>query len=123
LITRIDGAQRRGYSAVFSFADFCGLLCPMPAYVIVELDIVDPAGFEKYKKAVVPLVEKYGGKYIAVSDAVERLEGDWNPKRIVILQFDSMQRAREWHGCEEYREPRKMRQRSARTKMILVEGL
>jgi uncharacterized protein (DUF1330 family) len=51
------------------------------------------------------------------------LEGDWNPKRIVILEFESMQRAKEWLNCGEYREPRKMRHRTARTKMILVEGV
>jgi len=53
----------------------------------------------------------------------EVLEGDWNPKRIVILQFDSMERAKEWLNCEEYREPRKMRHRTAKANMILVEGV
>ena len=52
----------------------------------------------------------------------EVLEGDWQPKRIVVLEFESAQRAKEWLNCEEYREPRKMRRRTARTNMILVEG-
>ena len=95
----------------------------MSAYVIVEIDIVDPAGYEEYKKLAGATVEKYGGKYIIRGGAVETLEGDWNPKRIVVLQFDSMQRAKEWLNCEEYREPRKMRHRTARTKMIVVEGV
>ena len=95
----------------------------MAAYVIVEIEIVDPVGFEEYKKRVVPIVEKYGGQYIAVSDRVETLEGDWNPKRIVVLQFESMERAKKWLNCEEYREPRKMRHRTAKTNMILVEGV
>jgi uncharacterized protein (DUF1330 family) len=95
----------------------------MPAYVIVEIDIVDPAGFEEYKRLVAPIVEKYGGKYIARGGPVETLEGDWNPKRIVILEFESMQRAKEWLNCGEYREPRKMRHRTAKTNMILVEGV
>jgi uncharacterized protein (DUF1330 family) len=50
------------------------------------------------------------------------LEGDWKPKRIVLLEFESPDRAREWLNCEEYREPRKMRHRTAGTNMILVEG-
>jgi uncharacterized protein (DUF1330 family) len=95
----------------------------MPAYVIVEIDIVDPVGFEEYRKRVGPIVEKYGGKYIAVSDRVETLEGDWKPKRIVVLQFESMERAKEWFNCEEYREPGEIRHRTAKTKMILVEGM
>ena len=95
----------------------------MPAYVIVEIDIVDPAGYEEYKKLAGATVEKYGGKYIVRGGAPETLEGDWKPKRIVVLRFDSMQRAKEWLNCEEYREPRKMRHRTAKTKMILVEGI
>lgn len=95
----------------------------MSAYVIVEIDIVDPAGYEEYKKLAGATVEKYGGEYIVRGGAAETLEGDWDPKRIVVLRFDSMQHAKEWLNCEEYREPRKMRHRTAKTKMILVEGI
>ena len=66
---------------------------------------------------------QYGGKYIVRGGACETLEGDWKPKRIVVLQFESAERAKEWLNCEEYREPRKMRHRTARTNMILVEGM
>jgi uncharacterized protein (DUF1330 family) len=95
----------------------------MCAYVIVEIDIVDPAGYEEYKQLASATVEKYGGKYIIRGGTVETLEGDWNPKRIVVLQFDSMQRAKEWLYSEEYREPRKMRHRTARTRMVVVESV
>jgi uncharacterized protein (DUF1330 family) len=95
----------------------------MCAYVIVEIDIVDPAGYEEYKQLASATVEKYGGKYIIRGGAAETLEGDWNPKRIVVLQFDSIQRAKEWLDSEEYREPRKMRHRTARTRMVVVEGV
>ena len=95
----------------------------MSAYVIVEIDIVDPAGYEEYKKLAGATVEKYGGKYVIRGGAVETLEGNWKPNRIVVLQFDSMQRAKEWLNCEEYREPRKMRHRTAKTKMIVVESV
>ncbi len=83
----------------------------------------DPAGYEEYKKLAGVTVEKYGGKYIARGGRTEVLEGNWRPKRIVVLQFESMRRAKEWLNCEEYREPRKMRHRTAETKMILVEGV
>ena len=95
----------------------------MSAYVIVEIDIVDPTGYEEYKKLAGATVERYGGKYIVRGGAAETLEGGWKPKRIVVLQFDSMQRAKDWLNCEEYREPRKMRHSTARTKMIVVEGV
>ena len=95
----------------------------MSAYVIVEIDILDPAGYEEYKKLACATVEKYGGKYIVRGGASEVLEGDWEPKRIVVLEFESMQRAKEWLNCEEYRELRKMRHRTAKTNMIVVEGV
>ena len=94
----------------------------MAAYVIVEIEVTDPVGYEEYKKQAAASVHQHGGKYIVRGGATETLEGDWQPKRIVILEFPSVQRAKEWLNCEEYREPRKMRHRTAKTNMILVEG-
>src|SRR5438270_14027888 len=94
----------------------------MAAYIIVEIDILDPVGYEEYKKLAGATVEKYGGKYIVRGGKTEVLEGDWKPKRIVVLEFESAQGAREWLNSEEYREPRKMRHRTARTNMILAAG-
>jgi uncharacterized protein (DUF1330 family) len=95
----------------------------MSAYIIVEIEILDPVGYEEYKNRAGATVETYGGKYIVRGGKAEVLEGDWQPKRIVVLEFASAQRAKEWLNCEEYREPRKMRHRTAKTNMILVEGL
>jgi uncharacterized protein (DUF1330 family) len=95
----------------------------MPAYVFVEIEIVDPAGYEEYKKQASDTVYKYGGKYIVRGGQTEVLEGDWQPKRIVILEFPTMARAKEWLNCEEYREPRQLRHQTAKTNMILVEGV
>jgi uncharacterized protein (DUF1330 family) len=95
----------------------------MSAYIIVEIEILDAVGYEEYKKLAGATVENYGGKYIVRGGKTEVLEGDWQPKRIVVLEFESAQRAKEWLTCEEYREPRKMRHRTARTNMILVEGM
>jgi uncharacterized protein (DUF1330 family) len=94
----------------------------MSAYVIVEIDITDPVGYEEYKKQASATVHKYGGKYIVRGGKAEVLEGDWNPNRIVILQFESMDRAKDWLNCGEYREPRKLRHKTAKTNMIVVEG-
>ncbi|PYJ47680.1 MAG: DUF1330 domain-containing protein [Verrucomicrobia bacterium] len=94
----------------------------MSAYVIIEIDIIDSVGYDEYKKLAGATVEKYGGKYIVRGGRAETLEGDWNPKRIVVLEFESMQRAKDWLNCDDYREPRKMRHRTAKTNMIVVEG-
>lgn len=95
----------------------------MAAYVIVEIDITDPATYEEYRQSAGPTVRAYGGKYLVRGGAAETLEGDWQPKRIVVLEFEHVERARAWWSCEEYREPKKLRQKSAVTKMILVEGV
>jgi len=95
----------------------------MPSYIIVEIEILDRVGYEEYKKLAGATVEKYGGKYIVRGGKTEVLEGDWQPKRIVVLEFESAQRAKDWLNSEEYRDPRKMRHRTARTNMILVEGM
>jgi uncharacterized protein (DUF1330 family) len=95
----------------------------MSAYIIVEIEVQDPGGYEEYKKLAGATVAAHGGKYIVRGGRTEVLEGDWHPKRIVLLEFESMDRAKEWLNCEEYREPRKMRHRTAQTNMILVEGV
>lgn len=94
----------------------------MAAYLIVEIEILDPVGYEEYKKHASATVHEYGGKYLVRGGKTEVLEGNWTPKRIVILEFPSVERAKEWLNCEEDREPRKMRHATARTNMIVVDG-
>jgi uncharacterized protein (DUF1330 family) len=95
----------------------------MPAYIIVDIDIHDPAIYDEYKKAAPSSIELYGGKYLARGGACELLEGNWLPKRLVILQFESMARAKQLLESKEYSEARGMRHRSANTKMVLIEGI
>ena len=95
----------------------------MPAYIIIEIEVTDPVGFEEYKERAAATVEQYGRKYIVRGGACETLEGDWKPKRIVVLEFDNMERAKAWLNSPEYIEPRKQRHRTAKTRMILVDGL
>ena len=95
----------------------------MSAYIIVEIGVHDPVGYEAYKKLAGPTVEARGGKYIVRGGKTEVLEGDWQPKRLVVLEFPSAGKAKEWLQCEEYRVPRKMRHATARTNRILVEGV
>ncbi len=94
----------------------------MPAYIIVEIEVTDPVGYEEYKKQAAATVHKYGGKYIVRGGTTEVLEGNWKPKRIVILEFPSMDRAKEWLNSPEYREPRKQRHATAKTHMLVIEG-
>jgi uncharacterized protein (DUF1330 family) len=95
----------------------------MPAFVIVDIDVTDPAGYEEYKKLAAPTVSALGGKYVARGGKTEVLEGSWKPNRLVVLQFDTIDKAKAWLNSEEYSEARKIRHRTARTNMIVTEGL
>lgn len=95
----------------------------MAAYVIVDIDVTDPAGYEEYKKVAGPAVAALGGKYLARGGKTEALEGDWLPTRLVILEFESVERAKKWWHSAEYSEGKKMRHRTAKSKMIVTEGV
>ena len=95
----------------------------MSAYVIADIEITDPAGYDEYRRRVPATVAQYGGRYLARGGAVETLEGDWRPRRLVILEFPSLAQARRWYDSPEYREPRAIRQRCSEGHVILTEGL
>jgi uncharacterized protein (DUF1330 family) len=94
----------------------------MPAYVLVQVEVQDAATYEKYKPMVPPTIVAYGGRIIVRGGKSEILEGDWLPKRMVVLEFPSVERAKKWWASEEYAEAKALRQRSAKTQMIVVEG-
>lgn len=94
----------------------------MSAYVIVDITVHDPVGYEEYKKLAPSAVSLYGGKYVARGGAVETLEGNWSPKRLVILEFPTAERAKQWLNSDEYRAARKLRHQTSTTQMIVVEG-
>ena len=95
----------------------------MPAYVIAEVDVIDPAGFDEYRKGVPATIAAYGGRYLARGGALEPLEGGWTPKRMVVLEFPSMAQAKAWYTSAEYRDLMALRQRTTRSKVVLLEGL
>ena len=95
----------------------------MTAYMITEIEITDPERYEEYRKLVPSSLEKYGGTFIARGGATQTLEGDWNPKRLVITAWPSVERALEWYHSEEYREAKEIRHQSSKGKMVLVEGV
>ncbi len=94
----------------------------MPAYIIVELEVTDPVAFEAYRKQVPATIAQYGGRYVVRGGATETLEGGWSPKRLVVLEFASMDQAKRWYNSEAYRDPKALRFTAATSKAILVEG-
>jgi uncharacterized protein (DUF1330 family) len=95
----------------------------MRAYVIVDVNITNPDEYEKYKKLTPAAIAAYDGKFIVRGGPAEVLEGEWPFGRIVVLEFSSVERAKEWWNSTEYALPKMMRQKSATTKMIVVDGV
>ena len=95
----------------------------MAAFVILDIQVHDPAVYEEYKKMTPATVAAYGGRYVARGGKVETLEGDWKPERIVLLEFENMEKAKAWLNSPEYHPAHEMRKKSAHTRSILVEGL
>jgi uncharacterized protein (DUF1330 family) len=94
----------------------------MAAYVIAEVEVTDAAVYENYRKMVPATIAKYGGRFLVRGGAVETKEGGWQPKRLVVLEFASMDQARKWYHSPEYAPALALRQRAARSKVLLVDG-
>jgi uncharacterized protein (DUF1330 family) len=94
----------------------------MTAYVVVQIEIHDPATYERYKEMAPPSIAAYGGRYVVRGGASEVLEGSWQPRRLVVLEFENVERARAWWASPEYAPAKAVRQRCARTEMLLIEG-
>jgi uncharacterized protein (DUF1330 family) len=94
----------------------------MPAYIIVEVTVHNPTEYEDYKKLTPGSLNNFQGKFIVRGGKTETLEGDWSPKRFVMLEFPTVELAKAWWASEEYAPAKALRQRTASTKMIMVEG-
>ncbi|MEZ5064151.1 MAG: DUF1330 domain-containing protein [bacterium] len=94
----------------------------MSAYVILDVNVTDPARYEEYKKLSGPALEPFGGRFLVRGGAHEVLEGDWRPNRVVVLEFDSVEQAKRWYDSEQYRPAKAIRLAASEGSMILVQG-
>jgi uncharacterized protein (DUF1330 family) len=95
----------------------------MPAYVVVNITVRDPARYEEYKRLAPPSISVYGGRYVARGGPVEVCEGGWSPVRLVILEFPTVGQARAWWESPEYAPAKALRQSCADTQLVITEGL
>lgn len=95
----------------------------MPAYVIVEIEIHDQELYTSYTALTPETINQYKGKFIARGGKSVILEGDKSPKRVVILEFPSLETANSWWHSEAYSRARKIREKAATTRMTIVEGV
>ena len=94
----------------------------MPAYMIVNVDVKDPAAYEEYKAKVPAIVRKHGGEYLARGGRFVVLEGDWKPRRVAVLRFPSMEAAQAVYDDPEYQPLKTLRQRVSKADFVVVEG-
>ena len=95
----------------------------MPAYLFDNVEVTDAAGYELYRQQVTATIEAFGGRYLVRGGATEVLEGDWVPKRLVILEFADMPRLKAWYHSPEYRPLLELRQRTATSTLVAVDGI
>ena len=96
----------------------------MAAYAVVNVRVTDPVRYEEYRSKVPATIASYGGRFLVRGGALEVLEGEWDPERLVVLEFESIGRLREWYDSPEYAPLKQLRQEAAAaTQLVVVEGL
>lgn len=95
----------------------------VPAYIIVETDIHDPEQYESYKEASPGAIAASGGRFLVRGGELCVLEGDWQPKRLVMLEFESLDAAKRFYTSPAYTEAKRLREGAAKLKMVAVEGI
>ncbi len=95
----------------------------MAAYLIANVVIKDTEKFKEYMKATPPIIKQFGGRFLARGGDFEICEGSWNPKRLVLVEFESMQNAKQFYNSPDYKAIIDLRQSSAYTEWVFVDGL
>ena len=94
----------------------------MPAYIVIRVAVTDPDRFEEYKKIAPSIIEKFGGKLLARGGEVVSLEGPEENRRIVIIEFPSLETAKSFYHSAEYTAAIELRKGAAEFELIAVEG-
>lgn len=94
----------------------------MTAYVIAIVDVRDPARYAEYIKLTPATVAPFGGRFIARGGRSEKLEGDVPVNRVVVLEFETYEKAKAWYESESYRVAKGIRQSASVASLLLVEG-
>ena len=95
----------------------------MAAYIVADIEVTDSVAYSEYRALVAASLEAYGGRFLVRGGAAERLEGKREPQRMVVLEFESLKKARAWWSSSEYAPAKAIRERASRTEMIVVDGV
>ncbi len=94
----------------------------MPAYVLAHIDVTDPENYRDYVRMVPQSIARYGGRFLVRGPEPEILEGRWVPKRLVLIEFPSVEQARRWWASPEYAPAKAKRQATSTGDLIILEG-
>ena len=94
----------------------------MPAFILAEVNVTDPAGYEPYRPLAASSIARFGGRFVVRGGKAELLEGASEPARIVVIEFPDADTARRWYHSAEYQAALKIRQAASHGRLILVEG-
>ncbi|MBN2120637.1 MAG: DUF1330 domain-containing protein [Candidatus Omnitrophica bacterium] len=96
----------------------------MAVYMIVEArEVIDSRKYSEYIQRVPRTIERFGGEYLARGGKIKVVSGDWNPTRLIIVKFESMDKFNAWWNSSEYRAIAPLREQSAKTNAIVLEGI
>ena len=95
----------------------------MAAYVLVQVDVKDPVRYEDYKVMVPPSIAKYGGRFLVRGGKTHTMEGAWSPRRLVVVEFPSVEQAKAWWASPEYAEAKALRQATSDSQLLIAEGV
>jgi uncharacterized protein (DUF1330 family) len=95
----------------------------MAAYVVVDVEPTDPERAARYRELSGRSVEQHGGRFLARGGHLEMLEGDWQPERLVIIEFESAEAAQAWYDSEDYGAARAVREGAGTWRMVVVDGV
>jgi uncharacterized protein (DUF1330 family) len=88
----------------------------------VDIEVTDPTAYAEYRQLVPPVVAKFGGNYLVRGGNFEKIEGDWTLTRLVVLEFENLEKAKQFYYSPEYEPLKQLRLKSTNSNMVMVEG-
>ena len=95
----------------------------MAAYALIDVEVTDQSVFAEFRERAPAVVEAHGGRFLVRGGATEVVQGDWTPHRVVIVEFDSVERVKSWWNSPDHTKLRALLDRSSKSTMTIVEGV
>ena len=95
----------------------------MPTYLIAEVNLKNPEAYSQYLSAVPKIISKYNGEYLVRGGKISYHEGEWKPKRMVVVKFPNRKKALEFYDSKEYKKFKKFENKVTDSNLIFVDGI